>query len=77
MSNKRQKSDLRKGVYTVQEAAAKLRVSEQRILEAIDEGLLHAINVGGGKRKHWRILITSFDRWCQQRSGYRAGHVLL
>ena len=49
-------------VYRVSECAKRLGVTEQRVLNLIDEGRLAAINVGLGERRFWRIPMTEVDR---------------
>ena len=67
----------RKMLY-VAEVAERLELTEQAIRDLIDEGQLHAINVGGGDRKFWRIPVPAFDRFLKQRSsaGSLAGQKL-
>jgi excisionase family DNA binding protein len=50
-------------VLCVAEVAMKMRVTEQHVLDLIEEGKIQAINIGGGGRNFWRIpveLIRSF-----------------
>jgi excisionase family DNA binding protein len=49
----------------VREAAKKLRVADQHILDLIEEGKLQAINVGGHTRKFWRIPIEAWALYIQ------------
>lgn len=55
-------------VWTVRQAAALLEVPEQRVRGLIEEGKLHAINVGTPARAHWRVLKTSLERFIKRRT---------
>lgn len=57
----------RKMLY-VAEVAERLELTEQAVRDLIEEGTLHAIDVGGGGRKFWRIPVTAFERFVKQRS---------
>jgi excisionase family DNA binding protein len=57
----------RKMLY-VSEVAERLNVDDQQVRDLIEEGKLHAIDVGGGGRKFWRIPVTSFERFLKERS---------
>jgi excisionase family DNA binding protein len=57
----------RKTLY-VHEVAQLLQIDDQQVRDLIEEGALHAINVGGGTRKHWRIPVTALERFMQTRS---------
>jgi excisionase family DNA binding protein len=53
----------KKWMMTVDEAAERLSVDGQTVRNLIDEGKLHAIDVGGGcERKFWRIPLTAIER---------------
>ena len=54
-------------VLYVGEVAAKLQVTEQHVLDLIDEGQLRAINIGGGTRKFWRIPIEAYHDFLKAR----------
>lgn len=47
-------------VLMVAEVAAKLRITEQHVIDLIDEGRLRAINIGGGDRRYWRIPVEAY-----------------
>jgi excisionase family DNA binding protein len=49
--------------FTVDEAAKQLNVNDQTIRNLIDEGKLHAIDIGGGKRKFWRLPLSAIERF--------------
>jgi len=55
-------------VLSVREVAKRLAIDEQQVRDLIEEGKLHAINIGGGGRKHWRIPVASFERFLKERS---------
>jgi len=57
----------RKVLY-VGEVAERLDMSEQQVRDLIDEGKLHAVDVGSGGRKFWRIPMTAFERFLKTRS---------
>jgi excisionase family DNA binding protein len=57
----------RKVLY-VSEVAERLEIGEQSVRDLIEEGKLHAIDVGGGSRKFWRIPVTAFERFVKERS---------
>lgn len=52
---------------TVGEVAAKLDVTQDLILEHIDAGNLHAINLGAKGRGWWRIPVESYHAFILQR----------
>lgn len=45
---------------TVLEVAGALRVTDQHVFDLIDEGKIGAVNVGGGRRNHWRIPASEY-----------------
>ena len=55
-------------VLYVGEVALKLRVTEQHVLDLIDEGQLIAVNVGGAGRKFWRIPVEAYDAFLARRN---------
>lgn len=57
----------RKMLY-VGEVAERLQLTEHAVRDLIDEGKLHAIDVGGSSRKFWRIPVTAFERFIKERS---------
>src|SRR5438105_851202 len=61
----------RKMLY-VKEVAERLGADEDDVRSLIEEGKLHAVDVGGGGRKFWRIPVTSFERFLKQRSSLAA-----
>jgi hypothetical protein len=65
MKSSRSKS---KSVLTVAKAAAKAGISTTDIIAAIDAGTLHAIDVGGGGRKSWRIPVAACERFIKARA---------
>jgi len=55
-------------VLTAEQVAERLGIGAQSVRDLIDEGKLHAIDVGGGSRKFWRIPVTSIERFERERS---------
>jgi excisionase family DNA binding protein len=53
-------------VLYVGEVAERLDISEQHVLDLIDEGRLLAINIGGGTRKFWRIPVEAYERYLEE-----------
>ena len=48
-------------VLRVAEVAASLDISEEHVLDLIDEGKLQAVNIGGHERRYWRIPIEAYQ----------------
>jgi len=57
----------RKMLY-VSEVAQRLEVTDQHVLDLIDEGQIGAVNIGGGQRKFWRVPATEFEKFLKSRS---------
>jgi excisionase family DNA binding protein len=55
-------------VLLVVEVAKLLAVTEQHILNLIDEGKLAAIDVGCRGRHFWRIPVTAYERYLRENS---------
>jgi excisionase family DNA binding protein len=60
-------------VLYVAEVASRLKVTEQHVCDLIEEGQLHAINLGGGTRNFWRIPVKAYEDFLQKRSSLSAG----
>lgn len=55
-------------VLYVSEVAEKLKVTDQHVIDLIEEGQFPgAINVGGGSKKFYRIPIESYERFLKSR----------
>jgi excisionase family DNA binding protein len=54
-------------VLYVSEVAAKLKVTDQHVIDLIEEGQLNAINVGGGLRKFYRIPVLEYEGFLRRR----------
>lgn len=53
-----------RSVLYVSEVAEKLEVTEQHVLNLIDEGKLRALNIGiGTQRKFWRIPVEAYEAY--------------
>jgi excisionase family DNA binding protein len=57
-------------MLTVAEVAERLRVTDQHVLDLIDEGQLQAINIGGANRKFWRIPVEAWNDFLGRRHSY-------
>jgi len=57
-------------VLFVSEVATRLGVTDQHIIDLIDEGKLQAVNIGGHTRKFWRIPIEAYQAFLQQNHSY-------
>ena len=57
----------------VTEVAAKLRVTDQHVLDLIAEGQIGAVNVGGATRRHFRIPVEEYMKFLRSRDSRRAG----
>jgi excisionase family DNA binding protein len=53
-------------VLYVSEVAEKLNVTEQHVLNLIEEGKLLAVNIGIGGRKFWRIPVEAYEKYLQE-----------
>ena len=49
----------------------KLRVTEQHVLDLIEEGQLRAVNVGGNDRKFWRVPVEAYEAFLERRHSFR------
>lgn len=56
----------RRSLY-VSEVAKELGVTDQHIIDLIEEGQIGAVNVGGGKRNYWRIPVSEFEKFLKSR----------
>src|SRR4051812_24564291 len=56
-------------VFKVAEAAARLGISKPEVLGLLDSGRLHAVDVGSGTRKYWRIFAESLERLKKAKNG--------
>ena len=54
-------------VLYVSEVAEKLEVTDQHVIDLIEEGQLNAINVGGGLRKFFRIPVHEYEAFLRRR----------
>jgi len=54
-------------VLMVAEVANLLRITEQHVIDLIEEGKLRAINTGGGSRHYWRIPREAYEAFITQR----------
>jgi excisionase family DNA binding protein len=58
----------------VAEVAAKLRITEQHVLDLIEEGKLQAINIAGrydpDARRYWRIPVEAYHAFLAQRHSF-------
>lgn len=52
----------------VSEVAEKLSVTEQHVLDLLEEGQIGGINVGGGSRNFWRIPVPEYEKFLKKRS---------
>jgi len=57
-----------RSVLYVSEVAKRLEVTEQHILNLIEEGKLQAIDIGGGSRHFWRIPVPALETFMRERS---------
>ena len=55
-----------RSVLYVREVAEKLRVTEQHVLDLIEEGKLRALNIGGGSRKFYRIPVPWYQEYLKR-----------
>lgn len=61
-------------VFSVQEVARRLRVSDQHIINLIEGGTIEAMDVSGrGSRSVWRIPRESFERYKSRNSSMTTG----
>lgn len=60
----------RKTLY-VSEVAQRLEVTDQHVIDLIEEGNMGAINVGGGSRKFWRIPVAEYEKFLKKRSSLK------
>lgn len=61
--------DGKRTVLYVSEVAEKIGVTEQHVIDLIEEGQLGAVNVGGtiNGRKYWRIPVAEYEKFLKQR----------
>lgn len=57
-------------VLMVAEVADLLRVTDQHVLDLIDEGKLRAINLGGETRRYWRIPREAYEEFIAKRDSH-------
>ncbi len=55
-------------VLLVCEVAARLKITEQHVLDLIEAGELGAIDVGGSSRHFYRIPVPEFERFMSRRN---------
>ena len=51
----------------VKEVAEKLQVTCEHVAGLIESGLLQAVDIGNGRRRHWRIPVTALDDFLAKR----------
>jgi excisionase family DNA binding protein len=73
MSAHENKRSRQSAVYTVAELAARLKVSRQHILNAIEQGELNAVNIGNNKTHFWRVPISEVERYEASRNSNKGG----
>lgn len=54
-------------VLCVAEVAERLRITEQHVIDLIDEGQLRAVNIGGASRKFYRIPVEAYEAFLRSR----------
>ena len=57
----------------VSEVADKLGVTNQHVIDLLQEGQLGGVNVGGGTRNFWRIPVPEYEKFLKRRSNTTAG----
>jgi excisionase family DNA binding protein len=57
-------------VLMVAEVAAKLRITEQHVIDLIDEGRLRAVNIGGNGRRYWRVPVEAYLDYLRARDSF-------
>lgn len=57
-------------VLMVAEVAAKLRITEQHVIDLIDEGRLRAVNIGGNDRRYWRIPVEAYVEYLRAEDSF-------
>lgn len=58
-------------VLTVAEVASRLDVTEQHVIDLIEEGQIQAINIGGGAKRFWRIPKEGYEQFLRARHSFR------
>lgn len=58
-------------VLVVAEVAAKLRITEQHVIDLIDEGKIQAVNIGGNGRKYWRIPVEAYNAFLHTEHSFK------
>jgi len=53
-------------VLMVQEVAERLRISEQHVIDLIEEGKIQGINIGGHGRHYYRIPKEGFEAYVRE-----------
>ena len=53
---------------TVQQVADKLQLDDSHVRDLIEEGEIHAVNIGTTVRKHWRVPRAELDRFVERRT---------
>jgi excisionase family DNA binding protein len=57
-----------RAVLLIAECANKLGVTDQHILNLIEEGKLSAIDVGGGSRHFYRVPVAAWEDFLKRRA---------
>jgi len=52
----------------VGEVAGKLGITDQHVIDLLEEGQLGGVNVGGGSRNFWRIPVPEYEKFLRRRS---------
>jgi len=52
-----------RSVLLVSEISKKLGLTDQHVLNLIEEGKLIALNVGGGSRNFWRVPMEAYEKY--------------
>jgi excisionase family DNA binding protein len=57
-------------VLTVAEVADKLRITEQHVIDLIEEGKIQGVNIGGAARCYWRIPVEGYIKFLNDRHSF-------
>jgi excisionase family DNA binding protein len=61
------------GMLRVAEVAKRLDVTERHVCDLIDEGMIAAVDVGGGGRIFWRVGVEELEKFIKSRGSLREG----